>query len=54
MKIDGEKLHPILIAPPEPAAKTAEIAAEEFTNVLEVLVEISGGAFCWRVHGIRL
>lgn len=54
MKIDREELRPILSTPPEPASKTAEIAAEELANVLQVLIEISCGAFCWRVHGIRL
>jgi hypothetical protein len=52
-KID-EELRSILSTPPEPASKPAEIAAEEFANVFQVLIEISCGAFCWRVHGIRL
>lgn len=54
MKIDEDALRPILSTPAEPAPKTAEVAAEELPNVLQVFIEITCGAFCWSVHGIRL
>jgi hypothetical protein len=51
---NAEELRPILSTPPEPASKTAKIAAEELANVLQVFIEVSCGTFCWGVHRIGL